>query len=182
MDNLYWMDFNVDRSGRTERNGPADGTRPEVIQEAASVSCMFANTAMGAIHALLYELTGEEQYLTRAVRTLRAFNDSPFYNNNGVYVNDRDAWANAMFIGPWVRRVLTLPDVTDFDKQRIYDTASSIVQYCRTEDGYWKPGWSGSSVWDAHSFPEQIMTSSTTVNMLTAAALLEKMEYDIWYL
>ena len=177
-DNLYWMDFNVDRAGRTELNGPADGTRPEVIQEAASVSCMFANTAMGAIHALLYELTGEEKYLTRAVETLRAFNDSPHYNNNGVYVNDRDAWANAMFIGPWVRRVLTLPGVTDFDRQRIYDTALSIAEHCRTEDGYWKPGWSGSSTWDPHSFPEQIMTSSTTVNMLTAAALLEKMDAE----
>jgi hypothetical protein len=114
--------------------------------------------------------------MTRAVETLRAFNDNPLYNHNGVYVNDRDAWANAMFIGPWVRRVLSLPGVTDFDRQRIFDTATSIARYCRTEEGYWKAGWSGGTTWDPHISYTQIMTSATTVNMLTAAALLESME------
>ena len=175
-DNLYWMDFNEDRAGRGERFGPDGGTRPGTIREAGSVSCMFANTAMGAIHVLLYEVTQEEKYLTRAAETLRAFNDSPFYSSNGVYVNDRDAWANAMFIGPWVRHVLTLPDVTQYDKQRVFDTADSIALHCRTENGYWRGGWSGSPTWDAHASPTQIMTSATTVNMLTAAALLERIE------
>jgi len=175
-DNLYWMDFNDNRDGRFEKLGPDGGTRPGDIREAGSVSCMFANTAMGAIHALMHEITGEDEYLIRALETLRAFNDSPYYSHEGVYVNDRDAWANAMFIGPWVRRVLSLPEATDYDRQRIYETASSIFRHCRTEEGYWKAGWSGGAAWDPHISETQIMTSATTVNMLTAAALMEKME------
>ena len=175
-DNLYWMDYNEDRTGRSERVGPDGGQRPNDVREAASVSCLFANMAMGAIHADLYAITGEQKYLDRAVETVRAVNDSPLYNNRGVYVNDRDGWANAMFVGPWVRQVLTLPGVEQKDYDRIFTTADSILAKARTEDGYWKAGWSGGSAWDAYAKPEQIMTTGTTVNMVTAAALMEALK------
>ena len=176
-DNLYWMDFNVDREGQSEVNGPAGGLRPNAIGEAGSVSALFANMGMGVAHARLYKITGEKKYLDRAIETVRALNDSEYYNNKGVYVNDRDAWANAAFAGPWVSEVLTLEGVTEADKQRMYDTALSIALNCRTEDGYWKAEWSGGNAWsNGETVPEQIMTSGTTVGMLTAAAWLEKID------
>ena len=174
-DNLYWMDYNVGRSGRGVVNGPDGGNAPMTIDEGGSVSCLFANMAMGAIHALLYEITGEQQYLDNAIRTLRALNDCALYSFKGAYINDRDAWANAMFVGPWVRRVLTLPGVTEADYNRIFTTADHITQRARTEDGYYQGGWSGSKVWNEHNVPQQIMTTATTVNMVTAAALLEQL-------
>ena len=80
-----------------------------------------------------------------------------------------------MFVGPWVRRVLTLPGVTEEDHQRIFITADHITQRARTEDGYYQGGWSGSKVWNESNVPQQIMTTATTVNMVTAAALLEQL-------
>lgn len=174
-DNLYWMDYNVNRSGRAVINGPDGGHAPQTIDEASSVSCLFANMAMGCIHAMLYEITGEQSYLDNAIRTLRALNDCSLYSFKGAYVNDRDAWADAMFVGPWVRRVLTLPGVTEEDHQRIFITADHITQRARTEDGYYQGGWSGSKVWNDSNVPQQIMTTATTVNMVTAAALLEQL-------
>ena len=174
-DNLYWMDYNVGRTGRTIVNGPDGALVPDQVAEASSVSCLFANMAMGAIHADLYALTGEQVYLDNALRTVRALNDSDLYSQNGAYVNDRDAWANAMFAGPWVSQVLTLPGVTQADYDRIFITADHILVNARTEDGYYKGGWSGGTAWDAHADPRQIMTTATTVNMLTAAALLERL-------
>ena len=168
-DNLYWMDFNVNRTGRSVINGPDGGNAPYAIDEAGSVSCLFVNMAMGAIHAMLYEYTGEQVYLDNALRTLRALNDCDLYNFKGAYVNDRDAWANAMF----VRRVLTLPGVTQEDYDRIFITADHITQRARLDNGYYQGGWSGSKVWNESNVPEQMMTTATTVNMVTAAALLE---------
>ena len=175
-DNLYWMDFNDQRTGTPEKNGPNGGQHPEWIREGSSRSCLFANMAMGAIHADLYAITKDKQYRNRAVETVRAVNDSPLYSDNGVYVNDRDAWANAMFVGPWVRQALTLPGIQRKDYDRLFVTADSIVKNARTEDGYWKAGWSGGTTWDAHSKPEHIMTTGTTVNMITAAALAEALQ------
>ena len=181
-DMLYWMDFNVGRAGCKERFGPNGGSRPNAIGEAGSVSCMFANMGMGVAHARLYAITGEKRYLGRAVETVRAFNDSPFYSNQGVYVNDRDAWADATFAGPWVSEVLTLPGVTQADRERMYITAESIAAHCRTAEGYWKAEWSGGDRWAeawkraGGGSEKQFMTSGTTVGMLTAAAWLEKLE------
>lgn len=174
-DGLYWMDYNVNRTGRAVVNGPDGALVPQQVAEASSVSALFVNMAMGCIHADLYAITGEAQYLNNALRTLRALNDSELYNNNGAYVNDRDAWANAMFVGPWVRQVLTLPGATRADYDRIFTTADHILRYARTEEGYYKGGWSGGETWDAYADPKQIMTTATTINMITAAALLEQL-------
>ena len=180
-DHLYFTDFNVNRPGRTERNGPDGGMRPMDIQEAGSVSFLGGNMAMGVIHARLYAMTGEESYLTRAIETVRAITDGP-YNNGGVLLNDRDAWTTAAFAGLWAKEVLILPGVTDEDKELLYNTARSIAENARTPEGYYGGSWSGPAEGDgsawccAGSMPEQLMTSANSANILFAAALLEKRE------
>ena len=179
-DNLYFCDYNEDREGRSEKTGPDGGTRPLDIKEAGSVSFLGGNMAMGVIHARLYKKTGEEKYLTRALETVRAISDGP-YNVEGVLLNDRDAWTNGAFMGVWVKDVLTLPGVEQKDKDLIYNTARSIAQNSRTEEGYYGASWDkpvGTSKWDEGSKPEQIMTSATTTNVLMAAALLEGIEKE----
>ena len=176
-DNLYWMDFNVDREGQSEVNGPAGGLRPTDIGEAGSVSGLCGNMGMAVIQARLYKLQGDDKYKKLALETVRAINDSTYYNNKGVYVNDRDAWTNATFMPWWVSEVLTLDGVTEADKQRVYDTALSIILNCRTEEGYYRAEWSGGNAWaNGDTTPEQIMTSANTVGMVTAAAWLEKLD------
>ncbi|MCL2884391.1 MAG: hypothetical protein FWF49_02750 [Oscillospiraceae bacterium] len=189
VDYLYWCDFNVGRTGRQEATGPDGGLRPTDIREANSVSSLMGNMAMGVIQARLYRITGDQKYLDLALRTVNAINNekSPYYNN-GVYYNDRDAWTNAAFMGPWVSEVLALPGIQTRDTDHILRTAQSIGLNCRTADGYWRAEWAGGNAWEAlwaktgasNPFPghyTQIMTSANTVGTLTAAALLEKQLY-----
>ena len=64
-------------------------------------------------------------------------------------------------------------------QQAIKTTALSILRNARTVDGYYGGSWSGpaegklSTWWLIESKPQQIMTSSSSVLMITAAALLE---------
>ncbi|MCL2884052.1 MAG: glycoside hydrolase family 76 protein [Oscillospiraceae bacterium] len=174
-DNLYWCDFNVDRDGRTEKNGPDGGTRPLDIQAAGSVCFLGGNMAMGVIQARLYKLTGDQTYLDRALQTVNALTDGP-YNSNGIFLNDRDAWTDGAFVGWWVNDVLTLPGVPDTARSMIYDTAKSIAAHARTADGYYGADWDGGTRWaSGGTQPQQIMTSANSANMIMAAALLEKL-------
>ena len=175
-DHLYFCDYNEGRTGRGESTGPDGGRRTNDIREAGSVSALFGNMAMGALHARLYRRTGERRYLDRALETVRAIGDG-VYNQQGVLLNDRDAWANGAFFKTWVEDVLVLPGVQQKDKDLVYNTARSIYNRARTEQGYYSGSWSGSSRWEeVGSVPEQIMTSGTSVNVIMAAALLESME------
>lgn len=179
-DHLYFTDFNVNRPSRTEPNGPDGGVRPYDIKEAGSVSFLAGNMAMGAIHARLYKMTGDEHYKKRALETVRAITDGP-YNNKGVLLNDRDAWTTASFVKWWVSEVLTLPGVTKQDRELFFNTARSIYNNARTSKGYYGGSWSGpaegnGSAWyRGGSVPEQIMTSANSTNIIMAAALLEKL-------
>jgi hypothetical protein len=183
VDYIYWNDYNEGRIGQHEETGPAGGTRPLHIAEASSVSSLLGNMGMGVLQSRLYRITGDRRYYELTLETVRAVNDHPHYNNKGVYVNDRDAWANSSFAGQWVREVLTLDGVTDFDKRRIYETAVSVYHNCRTPEGFWRAEWSGGDAWVQGwagsrygGTYRQIMTNGTTVGMLSAAALLEKQE------
>lgn len=172
-DKLYFCDFNVDRVGRTETYGPDGGLRPNDIKEANSVGHLGGNMGMAAFNARLYRKTGDTVYLNRAIETARAITDGP-YNKNGIYLNDRDAWTNGTFAKAWVEEVLTLPGIRDKDRQLVYGTARSIYSKARTADGYYSGSWTGSGKWErAGSVPEQIMTTSTSVSFIMAAALLE---------
>ena len=181
-DLLYFFDYNVNNvEHAAEKNGPAGWTRVNQIYEAGSVSGLFANMAMGVLHARLYKITGDEHYKTRAVETVHAITGSPFYNAKGVLVNDRDAWANGMYTGYWVEEVLTLDGVRQEDKDIIFATASSIAKNARTDDGYYGGSWSGpatgpkSKWWAAGSKPEQMMTSASSTDVIFGAQLLQKL-------
>ena len=177
-DKLYWMEYNEGRDGRRERSGPDGGTRPGHIREASSVSSLFGNMAMSIIQARLHRLKCDETYRVRAIETVRALVDSPYYDCGGVFVNDRDAWANGLFVGWWVSDVLTLPGMPQEAKDMVYATAKSINAKARTSEGFYGAAWSSGTAWKSteHTRPEQIMTSASTVNMIMAAALLEKLE------
>ena len=181
-DNLYFVDYNQERGGRVPFTGPDGAERPLDIREGGSVSSLFGNMAMGVIHARLYQLTGDGGYKTRALETVVALHapDSP-YNNNGVYLNDRDAWTNAAFFRPWVEEVLTLDGITQPDRDMVAATAKSIFANARVDGGYLGPWWSGQiegKGWRSdHTWPQQLMTSATGAHVIMAAALLEGMEF-----
>jgi predicted alpha-1,6-mannanase (GH76 family) len=169
-DGLYWCDYG--------RQGPLGKDRPDDIREAGSVSFLGGNMAMGVIHAQRYRMTGDKQYLRRAIRTAEAI--ARKYVKDGVYLNDRDAWANGTFAADWVQDVLALPGIDRKHRQWLLGTADSIFKNARTPDGYYGGSWSGpaegpGSPWCMKgSRPQQIMTSGSSANLIMAAALAEK--------
>ena len=177
-DKLYWMEYNEERGNRRERNGPDGGTRPGHIREASSVSALFGNMAMSVIQARLYKMRGDEAYRVRALETVRALVESPYYDCDGAFLNDRDAWVNGLFAGWWVSDVLTLPGMPQKARDMIYTTARSISAKARTPDGFYGAAWGSGTAWGSAgpTRPEQIMTSASTVNVIMAAALLEKLD------
>ena len=146
------------------------------IHEAASNSFLTANMGMASLSVKFYRATGEKEYLDRAYRTTRGILAN--YNDNGVLLDDRDAWTNGTFTAFYVSDVLSLPGTEEM-RELLYATARSIVTNDRTEDGYYGGTWSGppdaaGSIWTAGgSTPQQCNTTGTAVMIVTAAALLE---------
>lgn len=169
-DNLYWCDYNS--------SGPVGQDRPNDIHEANSVVFLGGNMGMALLHARLYQLTTNSIYLNRAVRTVNAIFNSPLVTSGGVYVNDRDAWTEGTFAGDWAREVLTLPGIDPKHWTTLWTSADSIYTNART-NGYYGGSWSGpaegsgSAWWVIGSLPEQITTSSSSANMIMAAAASE---------
>jgi hypothetical protein len=169
-DGLYWVDYNS--------LGPVGQERPEDIFEAGSVVSLGGTMAMGLLHARLYQLTGNPTYLNGAILTDNAILYSPLGTPEGVYLNDRDAWTQGTFAGDWAREVLTLPGIDPKHWTMLWTTADSIYTNART-NGYYGGSWSGSAEgsgsawWVNGSTPEQITTSSSSANMIIAAAALE---------
>ena len=143
---------------------------------------MFGNLGMGIINARLYNITQDDIFRVKAVETAQALTDSKYMSVNGVFINDRDAWANGSFVGDWVNEVLTLKGIRKADRDMIRNTANSIASKCRTEDGYYKAEWLGGNRWtsatarlETPTTPQQILTTSNTIHFLMAAALAEKL-------
>ena len=119
-----------------------------------------------------------EQYLERAMRTANAIAHK--LTAGGIYVDDRDGWANGTFACPWAEEVLSLPGMDPAHKELLRRTADSIYRNARTSRGYYGASWGGpadgpGSTWCVHGTrPEQTMTSSDSVMMIVAAALTEK--------
>ena len=169
-DGLYWCEYDL--------SGPVGKDRPNDIREGGSVVFLGGNMAMGVLHARLYRLTADDTYRLRAIRTAEALL-ARLVTDKGVYLNDRDAWANGLFAGDWARDVLTLPGIGAKHAAVLRATADSICRNARTADGFYGGSWSGppegpSSRWFAgNSKPQQIMTSANSVNVMVAAAALE---------
>jgi predicted alpha-1,6-mannanase (GH76 family) len=164
-DGLYWCDIG--------REGPAGQSRPDDIHEAGSVVFLGGNMAMGVLHAWLYRATEDKKYLQRAVRTADAI--AAKLVKEGVYLNDRDAWANGTFAADWADGVLVLPGIDRKHRDLLLRTADSIFQRARTPDGYYGGSWSGpaqgpGSTWCMKgSRPQQIMTSASSAMVIMAA-------------
>ena len=146
------------------------------IMEARSSSFLTGNMGMAALAAKFYRQTGDETYLERVKATNEGLLE--FYDNDGVLVNDRDAWTNGAFAAYYAADVLSLPE-TETQQALVRGTAESIMNRARTTNGYYGGSWSGpaeggKSVWYAGgSVPQQSMTTATSVLMVVSAAVLE---------
>ena len=169
-DGLYWAECNS--------SGPLGANRPNDIHEADSVVFLGGNMAMAVLHARLFRRTGDDKYRLRALRTANGAYDH-LVSDTGIYINDRDAWTNAAFVGNWAREVLTLRGVEDKHRRVLAATAQSIFNHSRTANGCYGPSWAGpaegpESRWfnkpaSNPTNPSQIMTSATSVHMIVAA-------------
>lgn len=173
-DNLYFCDF-VEKGSDSRPYGPAGGNQQGGIGEAGSCSALFGNMGMAAVNAKLFAMTGEAQYRDKALDTANSLATS-IYGTSGVLLNDRDAWTNATFVRYWVKDVLTLDGIEPKNMDLIKNTGLSIALKCRTEEGFYRAEWSGGLKWSGgETKPEQIMTTATSIHMICAGALAEKM-------
>jgi hypothetical protein len=169
-DGLYWCDY--------DSSGPVGQDRFDQIAETNSVVSLGGAWAMGILHSRLYQMTDNDSYRSRAIRTANGIFNK-LATAQGVCINDRDAWTQGVFAADWVREVLVLPGIESKHWMVLWTTADSIYKNARTTNGYYGGSWSGpaegpgSAWWVAGSRPEQIMTSSSSVNMIAAAAILE---------
>jgi len=168
-DYIYYNDFTDD--GEHFEPGFLGGPN------ALGASSLFGNMGMACIHKKLYDLTGEQKYLDRAVRTANAI--ANFYDHNGMFMNDRDAWTDAAFAGYFVSEVMPLKGVDRKLGTTFLKTAFGIMNNCYYEGGYYGGQWSGARDWsveyEATGNAMVIMTSATSTHMLYAAALASKL-------
>jgi len=139
---------------------------------------LFGNMGMAVIHKKLYDITGEEKYLERTLRTANAI--ASYYDYNGMLVNDYDPWTNCTFIGYFTSEVMPLEGVDDILGEIYYKTVASIMQNACFEGGYFSGNWNSGMDWDAQSYepfsnPIYLMTSSNTTHLIYAAALANKL-------
>ena len=169
-DGLYWCDYGA--------SAPIGQSRSNRISETSSVVFLGGNMGMGVLHAHFYRLTTEDTYRVRALRTATALSRRLATAEN-VFINDRDASTEGVFAGDWAREVLSLPGIAARDKALLRNTAVSIYTKARTASGYYGASWSGpaegdqSRWWRTGRKPDRITISSSSVNMIVAAAFLE---------
>lgn len=149
---------------------------PNEIMEARSSSFLTGNMGMAALSAKFYKITGDKKYLDRVYATNEGL--LKYYSKDGVLLNDRDAWTNGAFAAYYAAEVLSLPDTEEM-QTLLQNTAVSILRNARTTTGYYGGSWKGpaegsSSKWYvSESVPQQIMTTSTSVLIVVASAVLE---------
>lgn len=171
LDNLYWCDYNT--------NGPDGQDRPEDITEGGSVVFLGGNMGMAVLHARLYQMTGDTNYLNRAIRTANAIFNSPLVTPGGVYLDDRDPNVEGTYAGDWAREVLTLPGIDPRHWSMLWSTADSIYNNARTTNGYYGGSWSGpadgpgSIYWVNGAIPQILAVSCSSANMILSSAVLE---------
>lgn len=176
-DGLYWVDFNT--------QGPVGQTKPDQIQEAASVVFLGGNMGMAALHGALHRLTGDPLYRMRALRSAAAI-QSRLTTPEGIYLNDRDAWTEGAFVRQWVEEVLPLPGLPVQHAALLQATGRSVFERARTPDGHYGGSWGGpaegsDSRWYVRgSRPDQLTTSASSIQwILGAAALSPRREHSL---
>jgi len=175
-DGLYWTDY--------DSSGPMGQDRFNQIAETNSVVSLGGALAMGLLHARLYQMTGDTNYLSRAIRTANAIYNTALLTTNGIYLDDRDAWTQGTFASDWAREVLPLTGIEAKHWTALWRTADSIYANART-NGYYGGSWGGpaegpgSAWWRNGSIPEQITTSSSSSDLMMGAAALESQYTNI---
>ncbi len=166
-DYLYWA--------ATGRDGPIGKERPADIHTAGSVTYIGGEMAISLLQVRLALVTGQLMLRNSAMLTTKAV-VSHMVDQNGILLDDRDAWTDGYFGADWAREVLQLAGAIGAETLR--RTAQSIALHDRTDDGFYGADWGGLpddgvSKWlKIGSTPQQIMTSSSAVNIIVAAALL----------
>jgi hypothetical protein len=150
--------------------------------------------AMAVAAARLFRITGQQQYLEEARKIASDYvRPDAFGRPRNLFVNERDGWTDGHWAPCFADEVLSLPGV-DPDgrwKTAIKSTALSIINN-RSRDGFYGPDWSGpelnpndgSMTWvqqavhgtgsgGGMALPEQIMTSSNSAAMVTAAEIAD---------
>jgi len=170
-DYIYYNDFTDD---------PVNGIfRPAGLYSPDSYGCssLFGNMGMACVHKKLYDITKEDKYLDRAVRTANAIAD--YYDYSGTLINDRDAWTDGAFIGYFTDEVMELNGVDARLGRTFMKTVYSIMNNCYFKGGYYGGHWNNARDWyDSLEYgnPMTIMTSATTTHVIYAAALAQKKE------
>lgn len=176
---IYWTDLN--QSGLPGQKEPAIteyAEDPSFVGDPGSLSFLGGNMAMGAIHAKLYRMSGMEVYQQRLKDLCNGLIE--IYIRDGCFINDRDAWTDTYCLGEWTREVAVMPDIDPRLNKALIDTAISVAQNARTEDGYYSAVWRGPAEDPKHkwvqlgSIARQITTTSTGVNWIMCALLLER--------
>jgi hypothetical protein len=150
--------------------------------------------AMAVAAARLYRITGQPQYLAEARQITSDYvRRDAFLRPGNLFVNERDGWTDGFWAPAFADEVLTLPgvDSTGLWKTTLHNTARSIISQ-RTPDGFYGADWSGpelntndhSMTWAEQAthgagsgggmaLPGQIMTSSNSAAMVTAAEMVD---------
>ncbi len=167
-DGLYYCDFPEDAAG-------VGYPRYYETPTSNAATPMFTNMGMACIHKKLYDLTGDDEYLTRAVETANAL--AKRYSD--MLINDRDAFTNTTFLGYFVSEVMPLEGVDKRLGAALYKTVYSIMENCYFESGYYGANWNVYANWGDGTHPinnpVMIMTSANTTRVLFAAALAAQM-------
>lgn len=169
-DNLYFTDFADDKV--TGVRYPNMYRNTSIIIPTQSWTSLYGNMAMSVINARLYRMTGDQVYLNKAISTANALTTTDF-NNNGAFLNDRDAWANTTFLGFFIREVLPLDGVDHELGRMLMKTAVDIMKNTHYEGGFYGADWDGSGAWlrrdIAGEHTRWIATNATSVHVLFAA-------------
>lgn len=139
---IYWTDLNC--SGLPGQKEPAIAEYredPSLVGNPGSLSFLGGNMAMGAIHARLHRISGLEVYRMRLEELCSGLIE--IYIRDGCFINDRDAWTDTYCLGEWTREVAVLPDLDPRLNKALVDTALSVAQNARTEDGHYAAVWRG---------------------------------------
>ncbi|MGD0463831.1 MAG: tetratricopeptide repeat protein [Tepidisphaeraceae bacterium] len=156
--------------------------------------------AMAVAAARLYKITGQEKYLAEARQITSDYvRRDAFLRPGNLFVNERDGWTDGFWAPAFADEVLTLPgvDSNGLWKTALCNTALSIISQ-RTPDGFYGADWSGpelntndrSMTWAEQAtrctgsgagmaLPAQIMTSSNSAAMVSAAELVDARSYPV---
>lgn len=187
---------NGNDQGYKKAKGRAYG--PPVRSNAASFS--GGTLMLAVLCARLYRYNGNTTYLTQVQNIATNFvKTNAFLRTNlvasGLFLNERDPWDDGYWYPYFVDECLTLPNVDPNDtfKTALLNTCDYIATACRTSDGYYGADWSGDEYtnyplqtglgpkWETQAGTgtqpgmarhDQIMTSSSSVAVMLAAAML----------